>query len=238
MTTMRINPSLVTLVLLFACCCNAYAESYATILKTKNMSAYQRGQSLKIGTEIVTRENQNLALRTTSGDIFVLGPNSKIRINKSSLIKHFFGKIYFLFKPRKENPVVVQTLTATIGIRGTNFLLTTSEDDNANLISLETGLLNVASPDDQPFKVHKQKPLSEFEQFQQEQQQGMDEINQEFEDFKKQIGQEFIEYKLAVELSAGKTLRIEGRNLYTVNLPDEQQNEIDSLKEFIADVVK
>jgi hypothetical protein len=237
MTMMRIK-FLLGLVLLLALCCNAYAESYATVLKTKNMSTFKRGQNLEVGTEIVTRKNQNLAFRTADGDIIVLGSNSQIRIKKPNLIKQFFGKIYFLFKPRKENPVKVETLTATIGIRGTNFLLTTSVDDNADLISLENGLLNVASPDDQPFKVHRQKPLTEFEKFQQEQQQGMDEIDQEFESFKKQINQEFIEYKLVVALSAGKTLRIEGRNLYIMDLPDEQQSEIDSFKEFIADVVE
>ena len=216
------------------------AENYATVIKVENMILYRQGQKIIVGAHISTQANQRLALRTDDGDVIALGENSQIRIKKASLFSQLFGKIYYLFKPRNEGQqnANVQTVTATIGIRGTNFLVTSTVEDQRDVISLENGLLNVVSPDDQPFKVHKQKPLSEFEQYQQEAEQGMAKIDQEFEDFKKQVNEEFIEYKLEVALSAGQTLKIVGRDLYTVDLPDGQQEEIDAFKEFIGDVVQ
>ena len=189
---------------------------------------------------ISTQANQRLALRTDDGDVIALGENSQIRIQKASLFNQLFGKIYYLFRSRNEGQknANVKTVTATIGIRGTNFLVTSTAEDQRDVISLENGLLNVASPDDQPFKVHQQKPVSDFEQFQQEMEKGVEAIDQEFEDFKKQVDQEFIEYKLSVGLSAGKTLKIVGKDLYTVDLPDGQQDEIDSFKAFISDVTQ
>ena len=40
------------LVFLLALSCNAYAESYATILKTKYMSSFEGDQNLQLGSEI------------------------------------------------------------------------------------------------------------------------------------------------------------------------------------------
>ena len=216
------------------------AEDYATVIKVENMVLYRQGQKLVVGAHISTQANQRLALRTDEGDVIALGENSQIRIKKASLFSQLFGKIYYLFKPRNggQKNAKVQTLTATIGIRGTNFLVTSTVEDQSDVISLENGLLNVASPDDQPFKVHKQKPLREYEQYQQEVERGIAEIDQEFVDFLQQVDQEFVEFKLAVGLSAGQTLKIVGRDLYTVDLPDGQQDEIDEFKDFIDDVVQ
>jgi hypothetical protein len=218
----------------------ARAENYATVIRVENMILYRQGQKIVVGAHISTQANQRLALRTDDGDVIALGENSQMRIQKASFFKQLFGKIYYLFKPRneKQENVNVQTVTATIGIRGTNFLVTSTVEDQRDVISLENGLLNVASPDDQPFKVHQQKPVSDFEQFQQEMENGAEAIDQEFEDYKKQVDQEFIEYKLSVGLSAGKTLKIVGKDLYTVDLPDGQQDEIDSFKAFISDVTQ
>lgn len=237
---MNIKPIFLVLVLvsLILSPLRSRAENYATVIKVENMLLYRQGQKIVVGAHISTQANQRLALKTDDGDVIALGENSQIRIQKASLFNQLFGKIYYLFKPRNEGQrnANVQTVTATIGIRGTNFLVTSTAEDQRDVISLENGLLNVASPDDQPFKVHKPKPLSEFEQYQQEAEKGVAAIDQEFEDFKKQIDQEFIEYKLSVGLSAGQTLKIVGRDLYTVDLPDGQQDEIDTFKEFIGDV--
>ncbi|MDC1286379.1 FecR domain-containing protein [Gammaproteobacteria bacterium] len=235
----HISLSLV-LVSLFLCPLPSQAENYATVIKVENMIIYRTGQKLVVGANISTQANQRLALRTDDGDVIALGENSQITIQKASFFKQLFGRIYYLFKPRneKQENIQVQTVTATIGIRGTNFLVTSTAEDQSDVISLENGLLNVASPDDQPFKVHQQKPLSEFEQYQQEVEKAVTAIDQEFEDFKKQVDQEFVEYKLAVGLSAGQTLKIVGRDLFTVDLPEGQQDEIDAFKDFIADVVQ
>jgi hypothetical protein len=211
------------------------AETYATVLSAKNMEQYALGKEISTGSEIITEGNQKLAMKTTAGDIIVVDANSHLVIKNLSLLNQLFGKIYFLFAPRLNNKVEVQTVTALIGIRGTNFLLTTSNDGGADLISLENGKLNIDSPDSMPFKIYKEKEIDEFDQFKEKAKAGLKEINTEFKSFKKDLDREFVEYKLSMVLSAGKTLKIVGRDVVTIDLTDEQQNEIDAFKQFIKD---
>lgn len=215
---------------------SALAEAYARVIKTENTALYHKGQELNLGTQVVTRENQRLAIKTLDGDIIVLNPNSRIKIIRTSFLSQLFGKIYYFFQPRKQNPVRIQTMTATIGLRGTNFLVTNSSDDDSALISLDEGLLDIISPDDQPFNVHQLKPLDQFEQYKLEIEQGIDDIDTAFDEYKTQIEREFIEYKISVELSSGNTLKIVGHDLFTVEMPGDQQDEIDSFKAFLADL--
>jgi hypothetical protein len=211
------------------------AETYATVLSAKNMEQYALGKEISTGSEIITEGNQKLAMKTTAGDIIVVDANSHLVIKNLSLLNQLFGKIYFLFAPRLNNKVEVQTVTALIGIRGTNFLLTTSNDGGADLISLENGKLNIDSPDSMPFKIYKEKEIDEFDQFKEKAEAGLKQINTEFKSFKKDLDREFVEYKLSMVLSAGKTLKIVGRDVVTIDLTDEQQNEIDAFKQFIKD---
>ena len=211
------------------------AETYATVLSAKNMEQYALGKEISTGSEIITEGNQKLAMKTTAGDIIVVDANSRLVIKKPSLLNQLFGKIYFLFASRLDNKVEVQTATAVIGIRGTNFLLTTSNNGGTDLISLENGKLNIDSPDDTLFKIYKEKEINEFDQFKEETQAGLKKIDTEFESFKEELDREFVEYKSSIELSAGKTLKIVGRDLVTVELTDEQQDEINAFKQFIID---
>jgi hypothetical protein len=211
------------------------AETYATVLSAKNMEQYALGKEISTGSEIITEGNQKLAMKTTAGDIIVVDANSHLVIKNLSLLNQLFGKIYFLFAPRLNNKVEVQTVTALIGIRGTNFLLTTSNDGGADLISLENGKLNIDSPDSMPFKIYKEKEIDEFDQYKEKAKAGLKQINTEFKSFKKDLDREFVEYKLSMVLSAGKTLKIVGRDVVTIDLTDEQQNEIDAFKQFIKD---
>jgi hypothetical protein len=211
------------------------AETYATVLSAKNMEQYALGKEISTGSEIITEGNQKLAMKTTAGDIIVVDANSHLVIKNLSLLNQLFGKIYFLFAPRLNNKVEVQTVTALIGIRGTNFLLTTSNDGGADLISLENGKLNIDSPDSMPFKIYKEKEIDEFDQFKEKAEAGLKQINTEFKSFKKDLDREFVEYKLSMVLSAGKTVKIVGRDVVTIDLTDEQQNEIDAFKQFIKD---
>lgn len=199
------------------------------------MEQYALGKEISTGSEIITEGNQKLAMKTTAGDIIVVDANSHLVIKNLSLLNQLFGKIYFLFAPRLNNKVEVQTVTALIGIRGTNFLLTTSNDGGADLISLENGKLNIDSPDSMPFKIYKEKEIDEFDQFKEKAEAGLKQINTEFKSFKKDLDREFVEYKLSMVLSAGKTLKIVGRDVVTIDLTDEQQNEIDAFKQFIKD---
>lgn len=211
------------------------AETYATVLSAKNMEQYALGKEISTGSEIITEGNQKLAMKTTAGDIIVVDANSHLVIKNLSLLNQLFGKIYFLFAPRLNNKVEVQTVTALIGIRGTNFLLTTSNDGGTDLISLENGKLNIDSPDSMPFKIYKEKEIDEFDQYKEKAKAGLKQINTEFKSFKKDLDREFVEYKLSMVLSAGKTLKIVGRDVVTIDLTDEQQNEIDAFKQFIKD---
>ncbi|MFT5221238.1 MAG: hypothetical protein ACI87H_003384 [Gammaproteobacteria bacterium] len=212
------------------------AEGFAVIAKAENMPEYSKGDRLKADSVIITRDNQRLAIRTTGGDIIVLGENSRIKLKKPTLLEQLFGVVYYFIRPRSDEQVKVSTLTATIGIRGTNFLVSTGDADDINSIALDQGLLEVESPDDQPFRVHKNPPLDDFAQFKQEMEDGVADIKNEFDEYRKMMESEFFEYKMSVQLTSGQSLQLKGHDLVTVENSSSEKAKLAKFKEFITGI--
>lgn len=217
---------------------SAQADVTGVVVKSVNMPNFPKGQKIHDTTIIKTLSGQKVAIKTSQNDMVVIDENSFIVIKKPSFLKHLFGRIYYHFKKRTKRSINVETTTATIGVRGTNFLINSKNDpDNSHdVIALDKGLLDIDSNDEVPFKVHKPKDLNEFEQFAYDAQQGMQEINAEFETYKKHTDLEFLEYKLSLKLNPGHMVSIQGKDLVTEKISNTQQNNINSFKAFIADV--
>ena len=212
------------------------AEGFAVIAKVENMSEFSKGDRLKQDSVVVTRDNQRLAIQTTGGDIIVLGENSRLKLKKPTLLEQLFGVVYYLIRPRSEDKIKINTLTATIGIRGTNFLVSTGDADDINSIALDQGQLEIESPDDQPFRVHKNPPLDDFAQFKQDMEDGVAEMESEFDAYREMMENEFFEYKMSVQLSSGQSLQLKGRDMITVENSNAEKMKVAKFKEFIADI--
>jgi hypothetical protein len=214
----------------------ASADKLVRVIKVSNMGDYRVGQTLPGGTIIKTQANQRIALRTPSGDNIVVGSNSELVIKKLSWFKQLFGKIFYFFKKRDDNASTVETNTATIGIRGTSFLINSDDNTQSTRVALDTGELEIESPDDEPFKVHKPPALSEFEAYKQQVDAAINQISENYKTFEQGVESEFVEFKKSVLLSAGQTLELRGRDLVMVNISNSDQAELDTFKSYLNDV--
>ena len=225
---MKNNIFLLTLILCFSLnSSNALAtDTIALVMKSQNMPEYPVGHKIPLNSVIKTTDNQRLALKTNVGDTVIIGESAKLKLVKPNFIKHVFGKIYYFIRSRDtESELKVRTTVATIGIRGTRFIVSSNENDDGE-IALAEGILNIESNDDQPFAIISKKELSEFERSKKE-------TLDKYKDYKQNLQQEFIEYKKSFMLTENTSLSFKGKKVAKRPLDVLQKKDMQSFESFI-----
>ena len=207
----------------------ASAEVIGEVIQSENMPVYPAGTEITKGMEIKTNGHQKIAIKTRDGDVLVAGKNAKIKIKEPGFFSHLFGKIYYFIAPRQTNKVKVTTSTATIGIRGTKFIIDSDETNASNeTVSLASGKLNFESNDDELFELYHQRELTEFELYKRQQQ-------SEFDEYKQQMMDEFVAYKASIDLNSGFALKFDGKKATRVALDSKIDAEFEEFERFIVD---
>ena len=208
----------------------ASAEVIGEVIQSENMPIYPKGTKITKGMEIKTNGQQKIAIKTRDGDVLVAGKNATIKIKEPGFFSHLFGKIYYFIAPRQTNKVKVTTSTATIGIRGTKFIIDSDEADASNeTVSLASGKLNFESNDDELFELYHQRELTEFEQYKRQQQ-------SDFNEYKQQMMDEFVAYKASIDLDSGFALKFDGKKATRIALDNKVDAEFAEFERFIADI--
>lgn len=208
---------------------STFAQTLAEVIQSINMSQYPVGTIVSEDTVIETGANQKIAVKTAEGDIIIAGNNAKIKLVKPGFFSQLFGKVYYFFTPSSKRDVTVQTSTATLGIRGTKFVIDSGQASSLDdKVSLVEGKLNFQSNDDEYFQLYQQRNLTEFEIFKQKE-------LKEFDSYKKQMVEEFVAFKLSIDLEQGYSLTFDGKKARQAPLNDDMQKEIESFELFIAD---
>ena len=161
--------------------------------------------------------------------MLVAGKNATIKIKEPGFFSHLFGKIYYFIAPRQTDKVKVTTSMATIGIRGTKFIIDSDEADTSNeTVSLASGKLNFESNDDDLFELYHQRELTEFEQYKRQQM-------AEYAEFKQNMMDEFVAYKASIDLGDGFALKFDGKKATRVKLDKKMDDEFAEFEQFIAE---
>jgi hypothetical protein len=204
------------------------AESLAVVVRSQNMPGFPAGYKISENSEIRTGDNQKIAVKTQQGDILVAGQNSSIKLVKPGFFQQLFGKIYyFISKRSRDERVRVQTSTATIGIRGTTFVVdSVGEDQQQDTVSLQEGQLNFESNDDEYFKLYKLRELDEFEQFKRQ-------MQSEFDAYKDQLNEEFVAYKKSIQLDQGYALKFDGKKVVKLPFDENSNKQFEEFEAFI-----
>jgi hypothetical protein len=167
MNTIRMSAAALLLLLAQLISTSAGADTVGIVIRSLHMPAYPVGTRIEEGTEIVTEAGQKIALQTIEGDVLAVDGKSKVKLVKPGFFSQLFGKVFYFFIPREDQDVTVKTSTATIGIRGTKFIIDSASDDAtggdvaADKVSLVEGKLNFQSNDDETFALYKQRALRE-----------------------------------------------------------------------------
>ncbi|RDH81461.1 MAG: hypothetical protein DIZ80_15375 [endosymbiont of Galathealinum brachiosum] len=186
---------------------------------------------------VVTSKNSKAVLQFDDGAMSVLDQKSSLRVEQSGWLSQLGGKIYYVFRKviGKQKPKKVRTKFATIGIRGTTFIV--DADDNNQQVALQEGKLNIESPGDD-YEIHKPADVADdFAAFKQQARQRQQALDDEFSNYKKDIGKEFVEYKKSFDLEANKVVSFNGSRVNETDLNKDWTSSFDGFADFSKDYI-
>jgi hypothetical protein len=179
---------------------------------------------------IVTGENASIIVRFNDGSLSVLDEKSRLRVEKTSWFSYLGGKVYFTFKRVfGSDQRRVKTPSATIGVRGTTFIIDALPDGAGETVSLKDGLVNIES-NGPAFQIHRKQPVTEFDMFRQQQMQARQQMLDEFEQYKQQSAKEFVEYRRQFMLKPNRTIRLSGYRIDETEISDQVKADFESFE--------
>ena len=186
---------------------------------------------------VITHENSKAVLQLNDGAMSVLNEKSSLRVERSGWLSQLGGRVYYIFRKifGKEKSRKVRTKFATIGIRGTTFIVDASSDNQQ--VALQEGELNIESPADD-YEIHKTKlTADEYNAFKQRTDKDQKMLNSEYSEYKKNINTEFVEYKKNFDLQANKVVSFNGNRVNENNMNKEWESSFSDFADFSRDFI-
>lgn len=192
----------------------------------------ETGYKIRERETIFTRTGRAV-VRFVDGAMTVLTENSSLRIKEPGWFEQLAGKVmYAVGEVTGSAARRVSSSFATIGIRGTTFIV--SDEADGRNIALREGSLAVESPDE-PYEIHSDDGADDFAEFARRRQEEQQQARQEFEQYKQQERQAFVAYVREFKLEAGKSVHFDGRRVSKSGLSEETEREFDELAEFAGE---
>ena len=224
---------------------NGYAADIIEVVKAsgKVMTKQEGQQEQAVGEKsqlaakntIVTGPDGRAVVRVGSTGYIVIEKNSTVEINQEPDHAGFFrqvtGMIYYAMNKLRlgQKTVEVRMATATIGIRGTRFLV--ADLPERREIGMRKGEINVASTDKE-FEIHRKAELDEFEAFKQEGRDAIEKQKKEFEEYKTKTQKEFVEYKREFTLGANRMVSFDGQRVEDKPLSGDTQKDMENIETY------
>ena len=184
---------------------------------------------------VITEGNSKAVIQFKDGALSVLSENSVLRVERSGWLSQLSGKVYYIFKKvLTRQPKKVYTKFATIGIRGTTFIVDAGEGNN--MIALQEGGLNIESPDGE-YGIRRKNKTESFSDFKGEHQSQIDLMNKEYSEYKKQLANEFIEYKKSFDLKENYQVSFNDKEVDEKIITSDVSREFDKLSSFAGDYI-
>jgi ferric-dicitrate binding protein FerR (iron transport regulator) len=190
---------------------------------------------------VSTGPDGRAVVRMGKGGIIVLEKNSKAEVGEkgdnAGFLRQLTGMIYYALNKLKgdQKNIQVRTSTATIGVRGTRFLITDTEERNE--IGMRKGLVEVDSPEGE-FEIHRLAQQDEFEAYKQEARDAIEKEKKAFDEYKANTEREFIEYQKGFSLGANRMASFDGKQVTERPLSEQTLSDIESSEAFAAEWLK
>ena len=137
---------------------NVKVKNEGSIRKSK----VQRGLEIAAGDLITTSKQSTAKLILADGSTLVLDERSSILFISALEAKQSEGKIFYKITSRDaKNSLKVKTPFAIIGVKGTTFIINTTDKPS---VSLKEGLIGIQSLKEE-FNLYRQKVQEEFENY-------------------------------------------------------------------------
>ena len=171
---------------------------------------------------VVTGKNSRGGLRFNDGAMSVLDEKSQLQVEKRNWFSYLGGKIYFTFKKVFGEPRRVRTRAATIGVRGTTFII--QQEEGGDSVALQEGLLEIDSTGP-AFEIHRKREQEDFERYRQAFDEAKQKTQDEFRRYQKQLQREFIEYRRSFELKPDRVIRFSGYRVDETGLDEKYRQD-------------
>jgi len=186
---------------------------------------------------IVTKENARVVVQFDDGALSVLDEKSRLRVEKTSWFSYLGGKVYFTFKKVFGPQRNVKTRAATLGIRGTTFIIKENAEQDGESVALKEGLLQVESTGP-AFEIHKQREMNEYERYRMEQMAEKQKMQDEFDEYRKQALREFVEYRRQFTLKPDRVISLSGYRIDETGMTDSDKADFEAFESEAEDLIK
>ena len=186
---------------------------------------------------IVTGENARIVVQFDDGALSVLDEKSRLRVEKTSWFSYLGGKVYFTFKKVFGPQRNVKTRTATLGIRGTTFIISENAEQDGESVALKEGLLQVESTGP-AFEIHKQREMNEYERYRMEQMAEKQQMQDEYDEYRKQTMREFVEYRRQFTLKPNRVISLSGYRIDETGMTDSDKTDFEAFESEAEDLIK
>jgi ferric-dicitrate binding protein FerR (iron transport regulator) len=187
---------------------------------------------------VVTRDGGKAVVQFDDGALSVMEEKSSIRVEQSGWFSQLGGKVYYVFRKvlgQKEQPRQVKTGFATIGIRGTTFIVYDTAEGKG--VALQDGNLNIESPGED-YAITRPQQANDFEAFKQDMRQREEAMKREFKEYKEKTEREFVEYKKSFDLAPNRMVSFDGNKVTEVELNESFKDQFDQMQTFAGKYVK
>ena len=189
---------------------------------------------------LATGPNGRAVVRMGNTGFIVLEKNSKIELGNpkdhAGFLRQITGMIYYALNAIKgDQKLEVRTKTATIGVRGTRFLVTDIPDRNE--IGMRKGQVSVTSPEGE-FEIHRKTEQDEFEAYKQEARDAIAKEKRAFDEYKARTEHEFVEYKREFSLGANRMASFDGKRVVDRPLSAETIKDMESIETYAEEWLK
>jgi len=186
---------------------------------------------------IITRKDSKAIIQFDDGAMSVLDEKSSLRVEKSGWLSQLGGKVYYVFRKvfGKNKPRKVKTKFATIGIRGTTFIVDMSAETQK--VALQEGRLNIESVGEYYKIIKKSEKEDGFLNYKLQVEQERQQMNEEFEEYKENIKDEFIEYKKSFDLYENRVVTLHDNVVEEQEMDRDWESSFEYFSEFSKDYV-
>jgi hypothetical protein len=212
----------------------AKAEHLATIEKTEgSVKILKSGSIIKanaqVGTKlyqndiILTSEKSKASIKLINNTAVVLSEQSKVEIKNIESFSQTAGKaLYSVQKNNAKNGTKVSTDFATIGVKGTEFIVASTAEDKR--VSLKNGLVELQSLKGE-FEIHRKKDAQEYADY-------LQSLGKEYTQYEKKLQEEYIEYKKSFELKPNLTINFISNKAFENKIDKKIEQEFEELESF------
>lgn len=184
--------------------------------KVRNAAA-RAGDRVEGGESVRALAGGRAMVRHDGGRYTVLTANSQVKIEDSGVVEQVRGAVYYVLRKLSmsegtPSSYQVKTSVATIGIRGTRFLVST--EGNAGTVTLSEGLVDMTANEGKTFDIQKLPGNMSYADYRQQQEKlfkGF--LRDEFREWKKRQVKEFDNYKKQFMLQPNQSVSLDGNTV-------------------------